>query len=185
MGRRAAALVLIVAAAVAVNGCGYALAGRGSFLPTDIRTIGIPDLINRTTYFDVEQILTAKIRNEFIGRGKYRVVPTTEGADAALNAEIATHQRTQPHTALEGIFVRDDLRQAASLAAPAAGELTAKAIWTPDLRLAALLVQHAQRVGRARRGQLPHLVVVGMEGERDEGLEAARVVLERPRTQHG
>jgi hypothetical protein len=90
MGRRAAALVLIVAAAVAVNGCGYALAGRGSFLPTDIRTIGIPDLINRTTYFDVEQILTAKIRNEFIGRGKYRVVPATEGVDAALNAEITS-----------------------------------------------------------------------------------------------
>ena len=57
---------------------------------------------------------------------------------AALNAEIATHQRTQPHTALEGIFVRDDLREAASLPA-AAGELTAKAIWTPDLRLATLL----------------------------------------------
>ena len=90
MGRRAATLVLLVAAACAVDGCGYALAGRGSFLPTDIRTIGIPDLVNRTTYFDVEQILTAKIRNEFIGRGKYRVVPTTEGADAALNAEITS-----------------------------------------------------------------------------------------------
>lgn len=57
---------------------------------------------------------------------------------AALNAEIATHQRTQPHTALEGIFVRDDLRQAAGLAAPD-GELTARAVWTPDLRLATLL----------------------------------------------
>lgn len=58
---------------------------------------------------------------------------------AALNAEIATHQRTQPHTALEGIFVRDDLRQAAGLPAPAEGELTARATWNPDLRLATLL----------------------------------------------
>ncbi|MFM1767538.1 MAG: hypothetical protein RJA22_67 [Verrucomicrobiota bacterium] len=56
-----------------------------------------------------------------------------------LNGEIASHQRTQPHTALEGIFVRDDLRQAAGLPAPASGELSTTAIWTPDLRLATLL----------------------------------------------
>jgi len=74
----------------ASSGCGYALAGRGSFLPTDIRIVGIPPLVNRTTFFDVEQILTEKIRNEFIGRGKYRVVPQAEGADAVLNAEIVS-----------------------------------------------------------------------------------------------
>lgn len=72
------------------SGCGYALAGRGSFLPTDIRIVGIPPLTNRTTFFDVEQVLTAKIRNEFIGRGKYRVVPDTTDADAVLNAEITS-----------------------------------------------------------------------------------------------
>jgi hypothetical protein len=71
-------------------GCGYALAGRGTFLPTDIRVVGIPPLLNRTTFFDVEQILTEKIRNEFIGRGKYRIVPDTTGADAVLNAEITS-----------------------------------------------------------------------------------------------
>src|SRR5580704_5132888 len=48
---------------------------------------------------------------------------------AALNVEIATHQRTQPAVALEGIFVRDDIREGASLAA-AEGELTAKTIWS-------------------------------------------------------
>jgi hypothetical protein len=73
---------------LATVGCGYALAGRGSFLPTDIRVVGIPPLMNRTTFFDVEQILTEKIRNEFIGRGKYRVVSEATGADAVLNAEI-------------------------------------------------------------------------------------------------
>ena len=54
-------LVLILAAALGSAGCGYALAGRGSFLPTDIRVVGIPPLVNRTTYFDVETILTHKI----------------------------------------------------------------------------------------------------------------------------
>jgi hypothetical protein len=83
-------LVVTLAVAVGSTGCGYALAGRGSFLPTDIRVVGIPPLVNRTTYFDVENILTQKIRNEFIGRGKYRVVPEGTGADAVLNAEITS-----------------------------------------------------------------------------------------------
>jgi lipopolysaccharide assembly LptE-like protein len=80
----------VLLAILATSGCGYALAGRGSFLPTDIRVVAIPQLMNRTTFFDVEQILTEKIRNEFIGRGKYRVVPDAAGADAALNAEITS-----------------------------------------------------------------------------------------------
>ena len=81
---------LAAAAAIAASGCGYALAGRGSFLPTDIRVVAIPPLVNRTTFFDVEQILTEKVRNEFIGRGKYRIVPDPQGADAVLNAEITS-----------------------------------------------------------------------------------------------
>src|SRR5277367_732547 len=36
---------------------------------------------------------------------------------AALNVEIATHQRTQPAVALEGIYTRDDIREAAGLPA--------------------------------------------------------------------
>ena len=83
-------VVLALACALVSSGCGYALAGRGSFLPTDIRVVGIPQLLNRTTYFDVEQVLTTKIRNEFIGRGKYRVIPDVTGADAVLNAEITS-----------------------------------------------------------------------------------------------
>jgi hypothetical protein len=80
-------LALVLASTLVSAGCGYALAGRGSFLPTDIRVVGIPPLVNRTTFFDVEQIVTEKIRNEFIGRGKYRVEPEITWADAVLNAE--------------------------------------------------------------------------------------------------
>ncbi len=42
---------------------------------------------------------------------------------AALNPEIASHQRTQPAVALEAIFARDELREASG-AAPVAGEVT-------------------------------------------------------------
>ena len=68
--------------------CGYALAGRGSFLPAYIRVVGIPQVENRTAFQRVEQLVTEKIRTEFIGRGKYTVVPTPAGADAVLSGAI-------------------------------------------------------------------------------------------------
>jgi transcription elongation GreA/GreB family factor/transcription elongation factor GreA-like protein len=51
---------------------------------------------------------------------------------ATLNTEILTHQRTQPSIALEAIFVRDDIREAAG-AAPSEGELAAAAIWQQEM----------------------------------------------------
>lgn len=72
------------------TGCGYALAGRGSFLPDYIRVVGIPQLQNASTFFQVEQVLTEKIRTEFIGRGKYTVVPDVAGADAVLSGAITS-----------------------------------------------------------------------------------------------
>ena len=76
--------------ALASSGCGYALAGRGSFLPDYIRVVGIPQLVNNTTFFQVEQTLTEKIRTEFIGRGKYTVVPDAAGADAVVSGAVTS-----------------------------------------------------------------------------------------------
>ncbi len=50
---------------------------------------------------------------------------------AALNTDIVSHQRTQPAVALEAIFTRDDLREAAGLPATE-GEVTAAQIWKQD-----------------------------------------------------
>jgi Lipopolysaccharide-assembly len=80
--------VLLFVLLVASSGCGYSLAGRGSFLPDYIRVVSIPPLENRSTFFRVDQVLTDKIRTEFIGRGKYRVVTEPQGADAVLSGEI-------------------------------------------------------------------------------------------------
>ncbi len=79
----------LVIAAVVSAGCGYSLAGRGSFLPDHIRTVGIPQLENRSTFLQVEQVLTEKIRAEFIGRGRYRVVAEATASDAVLIGEIS------------------------------------------------------------------------------------------------
>jgi hypothetical protein len=69
-------------------GCGYSLAGRGSFLPIYIKTIGIPAFVNRTVVFNLETLLTQKVRSEFIGRGKYQVLPEATGVDALLVGEV-------------------------------------------------------------------------------------------------
>jgi transcription elongation GreA/GreB family factor len=49
----------------------------------------------------------------------------------ALNPEITTHQRTKTALALEAIFVRDELCEAAGLTS-AAGEVTAAQVWAQD-----------------------------------------------------
>ena len=84
--------VLLGAAAslssMTLPGCGYSLAGRGSFLPAYIQTVGIPTFTNRTSYFEIEQKLTDQVRSEFIGRGKYKILPQATAVDAVLNGEI-------------------------------------------------------------------------------------------------
>jgi hypothetical protein len=81
-------VVLSFMAVLGGSGCGYALAGRGSFLPATIMTIGIPAFANHTTVFNLETLLTEKVRAEFIGRGKYKILPDSTGVDALLTGEV-------------------------------------------------------------------------------------------------
>ena len=80
--------VLCLLCVLCAAGCGYALAGRGSFLPSYIQRIGVPTFVNRTTIFNLETILTQKVRGEFIGRGKYQILPESTGVDALLTGEV-------------------------------------------------------------------------------------------------
>jgi hypothetical protein len=89
-GPRTTLVALTLASIFAVNGCGYSLAGRGSFLPTYIRRIGIPLFVNHTPVYDIERKITARVQGEFIGRGKYKVDPQETGADAVLLGEISS-----------------------------------------------------------------------------------------------
>lgn len=56
----------------------------------------------------------------------------------ALNSEISTYARTQPAVALEGIFVRDDLRAMAGLP-EAPGEISAAQVWAQDQKFGLLM----------------------------------------------
>jgi hypothetical protein len=87
---RSARVVPLVLLVLSASGCGYALAGRGAYLPDYIQTVGIPPLTNNSTFFQVEQTLTEKIRAEFIGRGRYAVVPEAAGADAVMTGAVTS-----------------------------------------------------------------------------------------------
>ena len=81
-------LTIVLACSIATMGCGYALTGRGSFLPEHIRVIGVPTFTNLTPYFELDQLFTEKVRAELIGRGQYKIVPESTGVDAVLIGRI-------------------------------------------------------------------------------------------------
>ena len=88
-GRVVARCLGLLGVAALSCGCGYALAGQGTFLPDYIQTIGVPMFQNNTTVFEIEQTLTQQVRTEFIGRGRYRVIAAATGVDAALIGTIS------------------------------------------------------------------------------------------------
>ena len=81
-------LLCVLCGGAFASGCGYTLAGRGSTLPVTIKTIGVPLFTNRTTVFNLETTLTMKVRSEFIGRGKWVIVPEETGVDGLLTGEV-------------------------------------------------------------------------------------------------
>jgi hypothetical protein len=85
-----AILGVLCAVCAGTSGCGYSLAGRGNFLPDYIQTIGVPTFANRTPVFNLETQLTQKVRSEFIGRGKYKIVPESENVDALLIGAVVS-----------------------------------------------------------------------------------------------
>lgn len=77
-----------LAAGLGAGACGYALSGRGSFLPAYIKTLGIPMFGNTTPFQTIEQVFTQKVREEFQSRGSYTVVPADTGVDGIVRGVI-------------------------------------------------------------------------------------------------
>jgi hypothetical protein len=44
--------------------------------------------VNRTSVFNLETQLTQKVRSEFVGRGRYKILPDDQGADAVLTGSV-------------------------------------------------------------------------------------------------
>ena len=88
--RRAYLHGLVFVALLTSVACGYSLAGRGSFLPPHIKTIGVPTFTNLTSTPDIDRRISERVRSELIGRGKYKVETTATGVDAVIVGEIAS-----------------------------------------------------------------------------------------------
>ncbi len=81
--------VALAALSASISGCGYALSGRGAFLPDYIRKIGVPQCVNQTSVADLDRILTVEVRTEFASHGRYTAVPESTEVDALVTCTIA------------------------------------------------------------------------------------------------
>lgn len=73
---------------VLVTGCGYALVGRGSNIPEDVRRVYLEPLENRTTRSQVEQFLTQAIADELVTRQRFVLAASDAEADAILEGAV-------------------------------------------------------------------------------------------------
>ena len=81
---------LSLALCVLLNGCGYALVGHSNFLDPSIHTIEVPAFVNRTTRVELEQRVTQAVAEEFVSRGRVRLVTAANDADVILKGSIDT-----------------------------------------------------------------------------------------------
>jgi outer membrane lipopolysaccharide assembly protein LptE/RlpB len=89
--RAGAFTVLAGAVLCGASACGYHLAGRSTTLPPGITTIGIPIFVNRTNRPELEQRVTEHIIDEFTTRGRTRIVPGEDGAQAIVHGIIDSY----------------------------------------------------------------------------------------------
>lgn len=89
--RPSAALVLLVATAAlaaTLAGCGYALVGRGTNVPTDVREVYLSPFENRTQRQQLDQYVTEAIAEELTTRRRFDVVADRETADADISGVV-------------------------------------------------------------------------------------------------
>jgi len=84
---RHAAPLLIFVLLISIA-CGYHLVGTASTLPPSIRLLYIPAFINHTAQPELEQRLSDTVNQEFINRGRFKLVSDVAQADAVLKGEI-------------------------------------------------------------------------------------------------
>ena len=81
-------LLALAALPILLSSCGYALVGHGNMLDPSIRTIEVPAFVNKTTRVELEQRVTQSVADEFVSRGRLRLVKTPAEADAILRGSI-------------------------------------------------------------------------------------------------
>jgi len=120
---------LIVLTAV-LAGCGYALVGRGSNIPEDVKSVFLQPLENRTQRSQVEQALTRAIADELVTRQRFSVVGSAEQADAVISGAVVGFLATPVSFDGTGRATEYEISITAQIAFKRSGE--DKAIWASD-----------------------------------------------------
>jgi outer membrane lipopolysaccharide assembly protein LptE/RlpB len=76
--------------ALLLTSCGYSLVGTGNILDPSIKTLYVPAFINRTTRVEIEQRVTQSVADEFVSRGRLRLVNDPKQADIILRGSMDT-----------------------------------------------------------------------------------------------
>ncbi len=87
-------IALLPILAFGLTGCGYRVRSSVRALPEDIKSLGIPTFVNRTSQYKMEQWITGAVLKEFNARTRIQVHSTQSGADAVLLGEILSVQST-------------------------------------------------------------------------------------------
>lgn len=82
------ALVWLLPWIVLAAGCGYALVGKGSNIPEDVRDVYIQPFENQTQRTQAEQFITDAIADEMVTRQRFAVVSSSREADAVLTGTV-------------------------------------------------------------------------------------------------
>jgi TolB-like protein len=101
-GRRGAVVLLSMSAA----GCGYKLAGTGTFLPKSIKTIAVAPFENRTGRPEIEVRTTEAVARELSRHGGYKIVTDKANANAYLEGAVTDFHTTPVQFSAEGRATR-------------------------------------------------------------------------------
>lgn len=87
LGRGLAALLGLAA----LQGCGYALVGKGVIVDPSIKRIGVPLVKDRTGKAGLDQKVTRAVIEELQKRGRFEVLQSAEGVDALVDIELTSY----------------------------------------------------------------------------------------------
>jgi len=125
---------LLALLALLLTGCGYALVGRATNIPDDIKNVHVETLVNQTQRSQLEQILTRAIADEMVTRRRFNVVNSPADADAVLRGTVISFSVRPVAFDGDGIAESFEVTITADMRfqrVPAAGELAEEAeiVW--------------------------------------------------------
>jgi len=82
---------LLLLGSLLVQGCGYALEGRGISVDPSIKRIGVPLLKDQTGKTGLDQRITEKLIEELLRKGRFEVVESAVGVDAVLEGTLLSY----------------------------------------------------------------------------------------------